>query len=204
MSVFKKIYHWIMLKAQSPQGKYILFAVAFIESIFSIFPLTILFIALALADTRNSHKFALISTIGAVTGAMMGYGIGHYAWIGQNGEYTSFAYFFFNNVPGFSIEAYRNIQELFTEWGIIIIFIAGFTPLPFELFTITSGVFNINFIIFLTGAIIGRGSRYFLLAFLIWKYGEKVKLFIEKYFNLLAFGLTTAVVGIFVFIRLFI
>ena len=153
-----------MSKAESRYGRHVLFAVSFIESIFSIFPLTILYIALALADTKNSFKFALISTIGAVSGAMFGYAIGHFAWIGQNGEYTSFAYFFFNNVPGFSVEAYKNIQDLYTQWGILIIFTAGFTPMPFELFTITSGVFNVNFFVFIIGAIIGRGARYFLLA----------------------------------------
>jgi membrane protein YqaA with SNARE-associated domain len=201
MQVFKKIYHWIMLKAQSPYGKYILFSVAFIESVFSIFPLTLLFIALALADTRNAYKYALISTIGAVSGAMLGYAIGHFAWLGQNGDYTSFAHFFFNNVPGFSVEAYKNIKDLFSDWGILIIFTAGFTPMPFELFTITSGVFNINFFVFLMGATIGRGARYYLLAFLIWKYGEKVKHFIERYFNMLAFGITTVVIGVFVIIK---
>jgi membrane protein YqaA with SNARE-associated domain len=190
-----------MLKAQSPYGKYILFAVALIESIFSVFPLTLLFIMLALTATRNSFKFAWISTFGAISGAKLGYAIGHFVWIGQNGEYTLFANFFFNNVPGFSVEGYRNIQVLFAEWGILIVFIAGFTPMPFELFTITSGIFNVNFFIFVFGAFIGRGARYFLLAFLIWKYGEKVKLFIEKYFNMLAFGITGAVVFIFVLIK---
>ena len=204
MSIFKKFYNWVMSKAQSPHGKYILFAIAFIESIISIFPLTILFIALALSNTKNSFKFALISTFGAVLGAMLGYVIGHFAWIGQNAEYTSFALFFFNNVPGFSIEAYKSIQVLYAEWGILIIFTAGFTPMPFELFTITSGVFNVNFFLFIIGAAIGRASRYFLLAFLIWKYGEKVKMFIEKYFNMFAFGLTACVVSVFIVVKLII
>jgi membrane protein YqaA with SNARE-associated domain len=108
-----------MLKTHSPYGKHILFIVAFLESVMSTFPLTLLFVALALANTKKSFYFASICTIGATVGAVVGYGIGHFAWIGQNAEFTSFAHLFFNNLPGFSIEAYKNIQNLFIEWGIL-------------------------------------------------------------------------------------
>jgi membrane protein YqaA with SNARE-associated domain len=201
MSIFKKIFNWVMSKAHSPYGKHLLFLISFFESIFSVFPLTLLFVALALANTKKSFNFALISTLGATVGAMFGYSIGHFAWIGPNNEFTSFAKFFFTNVPAFSVEAYNNIQNLYNEWGILIIFAAGFTPMPFELVTITSGVFNITFFLFIISALLGRGARYYLLAFLIWKYGEKVKSFIDKYFNMLAFGLTVCVVSIFIAIK---
>jgi membrane protein YqaA with SNARE-associated domain len=202
--MFKKFYDWVLLKAHSPYGKHILFTIAFLESIFSAFPLTLLFVALALANTKKSFQFSLISTIGAVTGAIAGYSIGYFAWIGQNEEYTSIAQFFFSNIPAFSIEAYNNMQALYHEWGFIIIFTAGFAPMPFELITITSGVFNINFILFILSAAVGRGTRYFLLGYLIWRYGEKIKLFIERYFNMLAFGLTACVVAVFIVIRIII
>ena len=204
MSVFKKFYNWVLLKAHSPYGKHILFFIAFFESIFSVFPLTLLFVALALANTKKSFQFSFISTTGAVSGAMLGYSIGHFAWIGQNSEFTSIAHFFFNNIPAFTIEAYNNMQALYHEWDFVIIFTAGLAPMPFELITITSGVFNINFFLFIIIAAVGRGARYFLLGFLIWKYGEKIKHFIEKYFNMLAFGLTASVVSVLVIIRLFV
>lgn len=193
-----------MFKAHSPYGKYILFFIAFFESVFSVFPLTLLFVALALANTKKSFQFSLISTVGAVSGAILGYTIGHYSWIGQNGEFTSIAHFFFNNIPAFSIEAYNSMQALYREWDFIIIFTAGFTPMPFELITITSGVFNINFFLFILSAAIGRGARYFLLGFLIWRYGEKIKNFIDKYFNMLAFGLTASVVSVLIVVKLII
>jgi membrane protein YqaA with SNARE-associated domain len=204
MPIFKKFYNWVMLKAHSPYGKHILFVIAFVESILSLFPLTILFVALALANTKKTFQFSLISTLGAVTGAIAGYSIGHFAWIGQNNEYTDLAHFFFNNVPAFSMEAYHNMQAIYREWDFIIIFTAGFTPMPFELITITSGVFHINFILFVLSAVVGRGARYFLLGFLIWRYGEKIKTFIEKYFNILAFGLTTCVISVLVVLKLII
>jgi membrane protein YqaA with SNARE-associated domain len=190
-----------MIKAHSPYGKYILFFIALFESILSAFPLTLIFVALALANTKKTFQFSFISTVGALTGAMLGYCIGHFAWIGQNNEFTSIAQFFFNNVPAFSIDAYKNIQDLFHVWGFLIIFTAGFTPMPFELITISSGVFNINFLLFIMSVILGRGARYFLLGFLIWKFGEKIKIFVDKYFNLLAFGLTACVVSIFIAIK---
>lgn len=193
-----------MLKAHSPYGKHILFFIAFFESVFSAFPLTLLFVALALANTKKSFQFSFISTFGAVFGAIVGYAIGHFAWIGQNNEFTSIAHFFFNNIPAFSVEAYNNMQALYREWDFIIIFTAGFTPMPFELITITSGVFNINFLLFIISAAVGRGARYFLLGFLIWRYGEKIKIFIDKYFNMLAFGLTACAVSVIIAVRLII
>jgi membrane protein YqaA with SNARE-associated domain len=204
MTIFKKLYNWVMSKAYSPYGKHILFAIAFFESIFSAFPLTLLFVALALANTKKSFQFSIISTIGSVTGAMVGYIIGHFAWIGQSNEFTSIAHFFFNNVPAFSIEAYNKMQAMYREWDFIIIFTAGFTPMPFELITITSGVFNINFLLFIASATLGRGARYFLLGYLIWRYGEKIKVFIDKYFNILAFGLTVCVISVFIVVKIII
>jgi membrane protein YqaA with SNARE-associated domain len=201
MNLFKKIFDWVMLKAHTPYGIHVLFLISFIESVFSVFPLTLLFVALALANTKSSFKFALISTIGATAGAIFGYGIGYFAWIGTDSEFTSFAHFFFNNIPAFSIDAYNNLQNLYHEWGVLIIFAAGFTPMPFELITITSGVFNINFFLFIISVLLGRGARYYLLAFLIWKYGERVKTFIDNHFNKLAFGLTAGVVTIFIAIK---
>lgn len=193
-----------MIKAHSPYGKHILFFIAFFESIFSVFPLTLLFVALAIANIKKSFQFSLISTIGAVLGAILGYSIGHFAWIGQNSEFTAIAHFFFNNIPAFSIEAYNSMRAIYHEWDFVIIFTAGFTPMPFELITITSGVFNINFFLFMISAAIGRGARYFLLGFLIWRYGEKIKHFIDKYFNILAFGLTASAVSALIVVKLII
>jgi len=156
-----------------------------------------------MASPQKSFKFATVATLAAVLGALVGYYIGHFAWIGQNNEYTNIAYFFFDVVPGFSVDSYKNMQDLINEWGILIIFVAGFTPMPFELITIVSGVFDTNIYQFIMGAIIGRSARYFLIAFLIWKYGEKVRVFIDKYFNLVAFGLVAFAVSVFLIIKYF-
>lgn len=201
MNWLKKMYDWVLRWAETPYGPAALFILAFAESIFFPIPPDVLLIALALGSTKKSFRFALICTIGSVSGAFIGYAIGHFAWIGANGEFTGFANFFFNNIPGFSIDLFNNIKALFNEWDFWVIFTAGFTPIPYKVFTITSGVFDINLIMFFIASLISRGARFFLVAYLIWKFGPSIKRFIEKYFNILALGFTVLLIGGFVLIK---
>jgi membrane protein YqaA with SNARE-associated domain len=198
---FKKLYHWILKWAETPYGPIALFILAFVESVFFPIPPDILLIALALGSIRKSFRFALICTIGSVSGAFIGYGIGHFAWITTNGEFTGFAKFFFNNIPGFSVNLFNNIKALFIQWDFWVIFTAGFTPVPYKVFTITSGVFDINLFMFFIASIISRGARFFLVAFLIWKFGPGIKRFIENYFNMIALGFTACLIGGFVLVK---
>jgi membrane protein YqaA with SNARE-associated domain len=201
MNWFKSIYQWVLSWAQSPYGAMALFILAFVESVFFPIPPDILLIALALGAVAKSFRYALICTLGSVAGAIVGYGIGHFAWITAGGEFTGFANFFFNNIPGFTVSLFNNIKELFIEWDFWVIFTAGFTPIPYKVFTITSGVFEINLLMFFIASIISRGARFFLIAFLIWKFGPEIKRFIERYFNMLALGFTVILIGGFVAIK---
>jgi membrane protein YqaA with SNARE-associated domain len=199
----KKMYDWILKWADTPYGPLVLFILAFIESIFFPIPPDILLIALALGCARKSFRFALNCTIGSVSGAFIGYAIGHFAWFGTNGEFTGFAYFFFNNIPGFSIKLFNSIKGLFDQWDFWVIFTAGFTPIPYKVFTVTSGVFDINLMMFFVASVISRGARFFLVAFLIWKFGPGIKRFIEKYLNMIAMGFTILLIGVFVIVKYF-
>jgi len=136
-----------------------------------------------------------------VLGAFVGYALGYYAWIADNGEFTAFAMFFFNNIPGFTVDLYQTIKVLFNKWDFWVIFTAGFTPIPYKVFTVTAGVFDLNLIMFFIASVISRGARFFLVAFLIWKFGPDIKRFIEKYFNSLAMGFTVLLIGGFVLIK---
>jgi membrane protein YqaA with SNARE-associated domain len=149
----------------------------------------------------KAFKYALICTLGSVSGALIGYLLGHFIWVNGSGEFTWFANLFFNNIPGFSLDLYDNIKGLFAKWDFWIIFTAGFTPIPYKIFTVTSGVFDINLFMFLLSSIISRGARFFLLALLLWKYGPPIKSFIEKYFNMIALGFTVCLVSCFVIIK---
>jgi membrane protein YqaA with SNARE-associated domain len=201
MNGLKKIYDWVLKWAETPYGPLALFILAFAESVFFPIPPDVLLIALALGSQAKSFRFALNCTIGSVLGAFVGYGLGHYAWIAANGEFNGFAIFFFNNIPGFTVSLYDSIRQLFNEWDFWIIFTAGFTPIPYKVFTVTAGVFDINLIMFFIASVVSRGARFFLVAFLIWKFGPNIKRFIEKYFNVLAMGFTGLLIGGFVLIK---
>ncbi len=198
MKFAKKFYNLILGQVESKYAIPVLFVMAFMESVFSPFPFTVLLIAISIANTSRSFFYALTGTIGAGFGAIAGYFIGNLLWLSGDGNFTAFAYFFFNNIPGFSIEAYNSIQALFATRGVLIVLIAGFSPMPFELATITSGVFNVNFFLFVTAALIARGARYFLLAWLIWRFGSKAKEIIRKYFNWIAIAMAIFVAGVIV------
>lgn len=201
MNWIKRLYHWVLSWADSKHGAIALFILAFIESIFFPIPPDILLIALALGASSKAFKFAFITTSGSVLGAFFGYAIGYYAWTSTDGSFTPFANFFFNNIPGFSVELFNDIKRLFVEWDFWVIFTAGFTPIPYKVFTITAGVFDINLFMFFIASLISRGARFFLVAFLIWKYGPSIKRFIDKYFNLLAIGFTVLLIGGFALIK---
>ena len=201
MNGLKKIYYWILKWAETPYGSLALFILAFSESVFFPVPPDVLLIALALGRTRKSFRYAAVCTLGSVSGAFIGYAIGHFAWISSDGEFTGFANFFFNNIPGFSINLFNGIKALYNEWDFWVIFTAGFTPIPYKVFTVTSGVFDINLLMFFVASLISRGARFFLVAWLIWKYGPNIKRYIEKYFNLLAFGFTVILIGGFVLVK---
>ena len=89
------------------------------------------------------------------------------------------------------------VGELYDQYNFWIVFTAGFTPLPYKLFTITGGLFHINFVMFIVASIISRGLRFMLIAALIWKFGAPIKTFIDKYFNLLAIAFTVLLIGSF-------
>lgn len=201
MKWIKQIYDWVLNWEKSPYSIHALFTLAFFESIFFPVPPDVLLIALALGNSKKALKYAGVATIGSVSGAMIGFAIGHYSWLTASGEFTVFANFFFNNIPGFSHELYYRIKELFDQWNFWIIFTAGFTPIPYKVFTITAGVFDINFFMFIIASLVSRTGRFFLVAFLIWKFGPTIKDFIEKYFNILALAFTVLLVGGFVLIK---
>lgn len=201
MNWIKKLYTWVLSWAENKYALTALFILAFIESIFFPIPPDILLIAMAMGAVAKSFRFALICTLGSVSGAVLGYYIGNFAWINSNGEFTGLANLFFNNIPGFTHELYNNIKILFDEWDFWIIFTAGFTPIPYKVFTITSGAFDMNFVMFIIASVISRGARFFLVAYLIWKFGPSIKNFIDKYFNWVAMGFTVLLIGGFVLIK---
>lgn len=201
MKFIRRIYDWMLHWANTPYGPVALFLLAFAEASFFPIPPDALLIALALGVRSKSFKFALTSTAGSVLGALLGYSIGHFVWWGVDNNFSEIALFFFDNIPGFTQELFYNVKHLYDEWNFWIIFTAGFTPIPYKVFTISGGAFEINLVMFVIASIISRAARFFLVAYLIWRFGPQIQNFIDKYFNLLAIGFTVLLVGGFVVIK---
>ena len=189
----KRLYDWVLSWGNSKWGALALFVLAFAESSFFPIPPDVLLIALCLGAVKRSFRFALICLVGSILGAAGGYGIGYYLWQNTAGEYTALANWFFAHV--FTEESFLQVKGLYDEYDFWIVFTAGFTPLPYKLFTISGGLFKIDLVMFFVASIVSRGLRFFLIAGLIWKFGAPIKTFIDKYFNLLAILFTVLLIG---------
>ena len=201
MKFMRNIYAWILPWAETPYGPIALFILAFTESSFFPIPPDALLIALALGVRKKSFYFAGLCTIASVLGAILGYAIGYFVWWEGTNEFSAIAMFFFNNVPGFTEELFSQVKQLYDDWNFWIIFTAGFTPIPYKVFTVTGGAFDVNLLLFIIASVIGRAGRFFLVAYLIWRFGEQIKGFIDKYFNWLAIGFTVLLIGGFIGIK---
>lgn len=189
----KRLYDWVLSWSESRWGWVALLFIALFEASWFPLPPDVLLIALCLGATKRSFRFATICLVGSVIGAALGYGIGHFLWITPSGDPTALAALFYEYV--FSIEKFQNVGALYDRFNFWIVFTAGFTPLPFKLFTIAGGMFDINFVMFMIASLVSRGMRFFLIAGLIWKFGAPIKVFIDKYFNMLATLFAVLLIG---------
>ena len=201
MSWLKNLYQWVLEWSDSKWGGVALFFLAFVEASFFPIPPDVLLIALCLGLKTKAFKFAFICSAGSALGAIFGYSIGYFLWWTPTRAFSALANFFINVIPGFSSEIFYEIKERYEEWNFWIIFVSGFTPVPFKVFTISAGAFNINFNLFLIASIISRSARFILLSALIWKFGEPIKYFIDRYFNILAMLFSVILVSSFFIIK---
>ena len=198
--MIKRLYDWVLSWSESRWGWLALFILALCESSWFPIPPDILLIPLCLGAVKKSFRFASICLAGSIIGAMIGYSIGHFLWTTPAGEPTAIATFFFNHI--FSVEGFNSVGALFDKYNFWIVFTAGFTPLPYKIFTIAGGLFDINFVMFIIASIVSRGLRFFVIAWLIWRFGAPIKAFIDKYFNLLATLFTVLLIGCFALVAL--
>lgn len=191
----RRLYDWVLHWAETPYGTPALFLLSLAESSFFPIPPDPLLVALCLGKPASSLRFAAVCTAGSVVGGVIGYGIGFGTWnlVGD---------WFFTWVPGVSPEAFGEVQALYDRWDFWAVFLAGLTPIPYKVFTLSSGVFAINFGIFAVASVLSRGLRFFLVAGLIYRFGPPIARFIDRYFDLLAWVFGILLVGGFVVIEL--
>lgn len=197
----KNLYNWVLEWSNSKWGAFALFSLAFTEASFFPIPPDVLLIALCLGSRSKSLYFVAICSLGSALGAIFGYSIGYFLWWNGSQEFSQFANFFFSIIPGFSTEIFFDIKQKYEEWNFWVIFVSGFTPIPFKVFTVSAGAFNINFNLFLIASLIARSARFLIIGGLIWKFGEPIRSFIDKYFNILAFLFSFLLVGSFFIIK---
>lgn len=191
-NIIKRLYDWVLHWAETPYGTPALFILAFTESSFFPVPPDVLLIALCLSIPTRSFYYALICSIGSVLGGAFGYlvGITFMDTIGMK----ILAFY------GFS-EQYAYVQELYMKYDAWAVGIAGFTPIPYKVFTISAGAFKISFPVFIIASAISRSLRFFIVAGLIYIFGKPIKVFIDRYFNLLCIIFTVLLIGGFIVIR---
>ena len=192
MNIIRRMYDWVLSFADHPYGTWALFLIAFMESSFFPVPPDFLLIALAVGSVKRSFWFALVCSAGSVAGAVLGYLIGWH-------------FYDFIGVPiidfyGLTAK-YDQVRLLYENWNALAVGIAGFTPIPYKVFTIAAGAFKINFPTFILASLVSRSARFFLVAGLIRLAGPGIKTFIDKYFNLLTVIAAILLIGGFVVIK---
>jgi membrane protein YqaA with SNARE-associated domain len=190
--MLRRLYDWILHWADTPYGTWALFFLAFFESSFFPIPPDILLIALALAIPAKAFKYALVCSVGSVLGGALGYLIG-WQFMAAIGEHIVAFY----GLEG-KVHYIEGIYQRYDAWAVGI---AGFTPIPYKVFTIAAGMFKINFWVFLLASLVSRSARFFLLGGLIYAFGPRIQGFIDRYFNILAVVFSVLLVLGFILIR---
>ena len=175
----RQIYNWTLSLAERKFSGLWLGLLSFVEASFFPIPPDVLLIPLCLGKMKKAFKFAFICSIASVLGGIAGYAIGTFAWDELSG-------LFFQYIPGFTPEKFDKLKSWYEEWGWPLVFIAGFSPIPYKIFTVASGVLGMALWPFILASAVSRSARFFLVAFLLAKFGEPMKEKIDKHFNLLA------------------
>lgn len=169
--MLRRLYDWTMSLSASPHAMWALAVVAFVES--SVFPIPPdpLIIAMVLAARQRAWRIAAVCTVASVAGGMAGYGVGYFLFAEIGRPVLDFYGY---------MEQFERFRNAYNEWGAWIVAGAGFTPFPYKVITIASGVTGLDFLTFNIASLLSRGARFFLIAALLWKFGPPIRQFIEN------------------------
>lgn len=193
-NLLRKTYDLMLNLSASPHAIWFLFAVAFAESSFFPIPPDIMLIPMILATPNKAWRIAAIATLASLIGGYFGYAIGIFA---------------FNTIAEPILQFYNALDKFYTfenyyhRYGAWIVFGAGITPFPYKIITIASGVVHLDLIVFTIASVLARGLRFFIVAWLLKKYGEPMKYFIEKHLGKLSILFLILLIGGFAAIKMF-
>lgn len=187
----RNMYNWVIGWAEKPKAEKALATLSFAESSFFPIPPDPLLIAMVTARPKKWFRLATITTASSVVGGMFGYLIGMVAIAAVMPIIINVGY----------EEAYHSAVDWFDKYGALAVIVAGFTPIPYKVFTIAGGAAGMFFPLFVLGSFIGRGGRFYLVAFLMNQFGRRYKDKIEKYIDILGFAFIILLVLGFVVIK---
>ncbi|MDZ7749566.1 MAG: YqaA family protein [Halofilum sp. (in: g-proteobacteria)] len=186
MRVFGPLYDRVLAWSAHPRAPRYLAALSFAESSFFPIPPDVMLVPMAVARPERGAWLALLTTLASVAGALLGYAIGYFAlesllpWIEQAGL----------------IEEYRRAVAWFDQWGLWVVLLAGFTPVPYKAFTIAAGALSLALVPFLAGSLVGRGARFALVAAVAATLGPRVEPMVRRWVEWLGWGvLATALIA---------
>jgi len=192
LKITRKLYNWVISWAERPGSTTALFLLAFAESSFFPIPPDVLLIAMGFAQPKKAWRFAVICGAGSVLGGIAGYLIGMTLM-----EVAGYPIINFYHLQS----QFDHVRTLFEQYDAIVVAVAGFTPIPYKVFTIAAGAFDINFLVFVGASLVSRFARFFIEAGLIrWK-GEEARVFVERYLEWVVLGVTALGVAGFLLIK---
>ena len=191
--MLRSLYDWTMSLARTRHAERSLVGVSFAESSFFPIPPDVLLIPMVLADRRKWVRYALACTIASILGALLGYFIGAVLFEAIGRPILEFYGY---------MDRFEAFQDAFNTWGLLIVLVfGGLTPLPYKVITIASGVTGLSLPVFLASSLVARGTRFFLVAWLLHRFGEPIRAFIENNLSLLFTVFLALLIGGFVAVR---
>jgi len=178
MRLFSSLYEKVMRWARHKHAQWYLAGLSFAESSFFPIPPDVMLAPMALAKPKRALFYAALTTVASVAGGVLGYFIGVYAFDLIAPFLKEVGYW----------EKYEVSKNWFEEWGFWAILIAGFSPIPYKVFTIAAGTLSMSFLPFLLASLIGRGARFFLVASLMAWGGERVEKLLHEYVDKLGWA----------------
>lgn len=190
--IIKKMYDWAMSIAAKSNAVWALVVISFIESSFFPIPPDIFLIPLILAQREKAFRLALYCTVASVLGGYLGYSIGYML---DEAVLTPIL------EKWHLIKAFNDFKSWYNEFGAWIVFMAGLTPFPYKIVTIASGAVGLNLFIFTIASVISRGLRFFIIAWLLYRWGKPMKEYIEKNLGWLSVLFVVLLFGAFLLIK---
>lgn len=181
MRIFSKLYSKVIEWSKHRHAPYYLAIVSFVESFILPAPPDVMLISMSLAKPKHSFRYAVFATVGSVLGAILGYLMGKFLF--------QFIYLYIEQM-GYA-NSYHTVEHWFSAWGILVIFIAGFLPVSYKLFTIGAGAMHVAFIPYVIISLISRGLRFSIVAFSMYWGGERLHHFLHKYIDVVAWLVIT-------------